>query len=92
MKIATGTDGDKGKVYLDDAVLAGRRVQGVLNVALSDDTQMTNDVNSSSTEHVVVSIRERLRRSDDDGVSGVNTQRVEVLFARSERERCDHND
>ena len=40
---------------------------------------MTDDVDSSGTQHVEVLICEGLRRSNDDGVTSVNTQRVEVL-------------
>jgi hypothetical protein len=40
---------------------------------------MSDDPDGSGAEHVVVLIRESLRRSDDDRVTGVNTKRVEVL-------------
>ena len=48
------------KADLDDTVLLRGRVQRVLNVTFTNDTKMTNDVDSSGTEHVVVRIGERL--------------------------------
>ena len=65
--------------YLDNAVLLGRGVERVLDVALSNDTQVPDDVDGGGTKHVVVCVGQGLRRSDDDGVSGVYTERVEVL-------------
>ena len=79
LKIATGTDGDKGKIYLDDAVLAGRRVQGVLNVALAHNTEVPNYVDRGRPEHVVVGVRQRLRRCHHNGIASVDPERVKVL-------------
>ena len=67
------------KTDLDDTVLLRGRVQRVLNVTFTNDAKVTNNVDGSGTEHVVVRIRERLRGSDDNRVSGVNTKRVKVL-------------
>lgn len=52
---------------------------GPLDVALSNDAEVADDIDGGGPEHVVVGIRERLRRSDDNGVSRVDTERVEVL-------------
>jgi hypothetical protein len=64
---------EKERANLDDAVLAGDWIEGVLNVTLADDTEMTDDVDGRGPEHVVVLVRESLRRSDDDRVSGMDT-------------------
>jgi hypothetical protein len=64
---------------LDDAVLARDWVECILNVTLADDAEMTDDVHCGCAEHVVVLIRERLRRSYDDRVASVDAERVEVL-------------
>ena len=40
---------------------------------------MTNDLDSGSAEHVVLFIAESLRRRDDDTVTSVNAERVEVF-------------
>ena len=79
MKIATGTDGDREKVYLDDAVLAGRRVQGVLNVALAHNAEVPDNVDRGRPEHVVVGVRQRLRRRHHNGIASVDPERVKVL-------------
>lgn len=66
-------------VDLDNAVLAALRVESILDVALSNNAEMSDNPDGSCTEHVVVLVGKRLRRSNDDGVTGVNTKRVEVL-------------
>jgi hypothetical protein len=78
-----GRTGETG-VDLDDAVLLRVGVERVLDVALSDDTEMTDDVDGGSTEHVVVGVGEGLGGGDDDGVTGVDTKRVEILCRCSE--------
>lgn len=72
-------------VDLDDAVLFGEWVESILDVTLSNDTEMTDDIDSSRSEHVVVGIREGLRRGNDDGVSGMNTERIKVLLISQSR-------
>ena len=52
--------GDGDGAHLDDAVLARGGVQRVLDVTFTNDTKVTNDVDSSGAEHVVVRIGERL--------------------------------
>jgi hypothetical protein len=81
----TGRLGGEGRrtretrVDLDDAVLLRVRVEGVLDVALSDDAEVPNDVDCRRAEHVVVRVGQGLRRRDDDRVAGVDAERVEVL-------------
>jgi len=49
-------------VDLNDTVVETIGLKSVLNVALSNDTQVTNDLDSGSAEHVVLLIAEGLRR------------------------------
>ncbi|CAI6053242.1 unnamed protein product [Clonostachys chloroleuca] len=71
-----GSLGGKGRrsretgVDLDDAVLPREGVQRILNVALTDDAQMPDDIDCCSAEHVVVLIRQSLGGGNDNGVTG----------------------
>ena len=66
-------------VDLNDTVVETIGLKSVLNVALSNDTQVTNDLDSGSAEHVVLLITEGLRRRDDDTVTSVDAEGIEVL-------------
>lgn len=70
------------RVDLDDAVLLRMRVERVLDVAFTDNAEVPDDVDSRRAEHVVVRVGQGLRRRDDDRVSGVDAERVEVLRGR----------
>ena len=65
--------------YLDDAVLARRGVQRVLDVALANDAEVADDVDRGRPEHVVVGVRQRLRRRHHNGIASVDPERVKVL-------------
>lgn len=54
-------------------------VEGVLDVTLSNDAEVSDDIDCGSSEHIVVCVREGLGGRNDDRVSSVNTERVEVL-------------
>ena len=71
-------------VDLDDTVLPRVGVQRVLDVALSDDTEMANDLQSSGPQHVVLVVRQGLRGRDDDRVAGVRAEGVEVLHVAAD--------
>lgn len=66
-------------LYLDDAILLRSWIQRVLYITFTDHTKVADDVYRGCTEHVVVGIGERLRRSHDDGISSMDSQRVKVL-------------
>jgi hypothetical protein len=51
---------------------------------LSDDSDVSNDLDGSRPEHVVLIVREGLGRSDDDRISGVRAERVEVLHVAAD--------
>lgn len=65
--------------YLDDAVIFRIRVQGVLDIALADDTKVPDDIHGSRSKHVVVLIGQSLRRSNDDRITRMDTQWIEIL-------------
>ena len=71
-------------VDLDDAVLLGSGVERVLDVALADDAQVADDVDRGRAEHIVIAVGQRLGRRDDDRVTCVDAQRVEVLITSRE--------
>ena len=66
-------------VHLDNAILPGRRVKRILDVAFTDDAQVSDNLQGSRAEHMVFVIREGLGRRDDDGVTGVGAEGVEIL-------------
>ena len=67
------------RVYLDNTVLEALRIQGILYVTAAGDTELRDDVECGGTEHLILLIRQGLGRSHDDGVTGVDANRVEVL-------------
>ena len=67
------------RVDLDHAVVLRVRVEGVLHVALADHADVADDLDRQLAQLVVLGVRQRLRRGDDDALAGVDAQRVEVL-------------
>ena len=56
-----------------------------LAVTAAFDSECFDDVERSRTEHLILFVRERYGRSDDDAVTGVYAYRIEVLH-RADRE------
>lgn len=54
-------------------------VDGVLNVALANDSQVPDNLDGGASQHVVLVIVQRLTRSHDYRLPGVNSERVNVL-------------
>src|SRR5262245_17471031 len=54
-------------------------MEGILNVALSDNSQMPYHLYRDGSQHVVFGIAQRLTRSHDDTLTSVNTHRVQVF-------------
>lgn len=52
--------------------------------SLSNDSDVSNDLDGSGSKHVVLVVRKRLRGSDDDGVSSVGSERIEVLHVAAD--------
>ncbi len=73
-----GGAGETG-VDLDDAVLLTLGVEGVLDVALTDDAKVADHADGGLTQLHVLAVGEGLGGGDDDRVTGVDTQGVEVL-------------
>ena len=67
------------RVDLDDVVAVAVRVECVLRVAAAFDAELADDAERCRAEHLVLVVRQRLRRSDDDGIARVDADRVEVL-------------
>ena len=69
----------KAGIDLDDAVVLGLRVVGILHVTLAHDADVADDADGQLAQLVVVGVRERLAGGDDDALACVDAQRVEVL-------------
>ena len=59
--------------------LSGVRVEGILNVALPDNSQMTDGLDGHTSEEVVLNVGQRLRRSHHYTLPRVDTQRIHIL-------------
>ena len=55
------------------------RVEGILDVTLSDHAKMADGLDGHGAQHVVLCVGESLRGSYDNGLSRVDTQGVHVL-------------
>jgi len=66
-------------VDLNNTVVEAIGLQSVLDVTLANDAQVADNLDGSGTEHMVLLIRQSLTRSNDDTVTSVDTERVEVL-------------
>ena len=69
----------EARVDLDDTIVLALRVEGVLHVALADDADMAHDLDGERTQLVILAVGQSLRRSDDDTLTRMDAQRVEVL-------------
>ncbi len=83
-RVARGLAGQGGAarqpgVDLDDAVVAVAGIEGVLDVALADDAEVADGLEGDGPEAVVLLVRQRLRRGDDDALPGVDAHGIEVL-------------
>jgi hypothetical protein len=54
------------------------------HVAFTDDTNVSDNLDSSRSEHVVLVVREGLGWSDDDRVTSMRAQWVEVLHVAAD--------
>ena len=67
------------RIDFDDVVLVRLGVKTVLDIAAAFDLEVADDVEGCGTEHLILSIGQRLCRSDDDGVTGMNTDRIDIF-------------
>lgn len=84
LNVSTMLIGLDDETNLDDAVFLRDRIQGILNIALANNAKMTNDIDGSRSEHVVVGVRERLGGCDHNRVSSVNAEWIEILVRHYE--------
>ncbi|KAH3660696.1 hypothetical protein OGATHE_005028 [Ogataea polymorpha] len=54
-------------------------LQSILHITFSNNTKVTDNLDGSRSEHVVLLVRKRLRRSNHNRVSSVDSQWVEIL-------------
>ena len=54
-------------------------MQGKLDVAASLDPHGADDVDGGTSQHLILFIRKRYRGSDDDGITGMDTDGVKVF-------------
>ncbi|KAH3675308.1 hypothetical protein OGATHE_001648 [Ogataea polymorpha] len=73
LQLRVDVDGHQGFCLVETNVVS------VLDVALTNNAQMSDHVDGSGSEHVVVLVRKSLGRSNHDRVSGVDSQRIEIL-------------
>ena len=73
------------RVDLYDGVVEAFGVERELAVAPSDDAERRDYVQRRAAERLILPVRERQRGSDDDGVAGVDADRVDVLH-RADRD------
>ncbi len=66
-------------VDLDYAVIHRRGVVGILHVALANDTDVADNLDSERTQVMIVVVAEGLRGCYNDTLAGVDAERVEVL-------------
>ena len=69
------------RIDLDDIVAIAVRIECILRVAAAFDIQLTDDAERRTAQHLIVMIGQRLRRCDNDAVSRMNTDGIEVLHA-----------
>jgi hypothetical protein len=84
LNVSTMLIGLNNETNLNDAVFLRGRIQGILNIALANNTKMTNDIDGSRPEHVVVGVGERLGGCDHNRVSSVNAEWIEILVRHYE--------
>ncbi len=65
--------------YLNDAILLGSRIKGILNITFTDDTEVADHINGGGAKHIVIRVGEGLRRRNNDRVACMYTKRIEIL-------------
>ncbi len=66
-------------VDLDDAIIPALRVERELDVALADDPQVADGLERDRPQRLDLAVGQRLHRRDDDGITRVDAERVDVL-------------
>lgn len=55
-----------------------------MDIALSDDTKVSNNLDGSTSQHVVLVVVQSLTRGNDDRVTGVSSQGVKVFHVATD--------
>ena len=69
----------KTGIYFDDAIIFRFGVESILYITFADNTDVADDTNSQFTKFMIFTVGQCLRRSNNDRLTGMNTQRVKVL-------------
>ena len=75
---------ERARVYLDNGIFKALRIQRKLAVAAALDAHRLDNIQRCGTKHLVFLIRQRHSRCDNNGVAGVDADRVKV-FHRADR-------
>ena len=83
-RIAAGLGGQCGAagnsgVYFDQIVLEGVRIQRELHVAAALNLQRPDQLQSGVPEHMIFLVGQGLRGAHDNGVTGVDAHRIQIL-------------
>ena len=74
------------RVDLNHRIFKTLGIQGKLNVAAADNADRADDIERCLSQHLVFPVRQGQRRRDDDRVTGVHPNGIEV-FHRADRDR-----
>ena len=67
------------RIDFDDIVLIRMRIERVLHIAAAFDFQIANNIERRRAQHMMLLIGQRLARRDDDAVTGVDTDRIDIF-------------
>ena len=66
-------------IHFNDAVFKTLRMKRELNVAAAGNLELCNNVERGSSEHLILFVAQRLRRSHHNTVSRMNSNRIDIL-------------
>lgn len=69
----------KTGIDLNDTVVEAVRLQGVLDVAFTNDAKMADNLDGGGAKHVVFLIAQSLTGGNDNGVTSMDTERIKVF-------------
>ena len=69
----------KSCVNFDDAIVQGVWIERILNIAFADDSEVAYGPDCYGPQHLIFRIVQRLGRSDNYGVPGVDSHRINVF-------------
>ena len=66
-------------IHFNDTVFSGLWVKSILDVTFTNDAKMSDNLEGSATKHMVLIIGQRLRRCNDNGITGMCAERIKIL-------------